>query len=90
MHHSSQNLTPKNIASTIKTFSTQTTKLLNQNLTPLKVNASLKSKFDTQKHCFNPKKHSALKQQIMAAGLVNCLGTQAKQFMTDTKLQCYF
>ena len=40
--------------------------LLNQNLTPLncKVNASLKSKFNTQKHCFNSQKHSALKQQI--------------------------
>jgi len=59
--------------------------LLNQNLTPLKVNASLKSKFNTQKHCFNSQKHSALKQQIMAAEKVHCLGTQAKQFMTDTK-----
>ena len=42
--------------------------LLNQNLAPLKVNASHKSKFNTQKHCFNSQKHSALKQQIMAAG----------------------
>ena len=39
--------------------------LLNQNLTPLKVNASLKSEFNTQKHCFKSQKHSTLKQQIM-------------------------
>ena len=54
-----------------------------------KVIPSLESKFNTQKHCFNSQKHSALKQQIMAA-YVHCLDTQAKQFMTDTKLQCYF
>ena len=81
--------TQKHCFATIKIIQQSNNKLLNQNLTPLKVNASLKSKFNTQKHCFNSQKHSALKQQIMAA-YVHCLDTQAKQFMTDTKLQCYF
>ena len=62
--------------------------LFNQNLTPLKVNASLKSKFNTQKHCFNSQKHSALKQQIIYGSRISTLFGHTSKAIYDRYKIC--